>query len=169
MAAFAQLTYVNNSPTVLAQAFNETSTTQKHKLGERRQGYNATDGVAEFIYLQGVASTTIGSWVTYNTDDWTTTLAVPNAIGPVAVAYSANVASQYGWYMIFGKADARAADVNDNGKVYIDTVAGVADDAVVAGDKIFNAKWASADDTGVAGVGGAEVEIEYPFCTDEST
>ncbi len=169
MAAFTQLTYNHVGHGVLPQLFNETSTTQKLPLGTVRRGYNATDGEAEFIYLQGVASTTIGSWVTYNTDDWSTTLLVANAIGPVAVAYSANVASQYGWYMRHGKADARSADVADNAKVYIDTASGVCDDAVVAGDKVHNAKWASADDTGVAGVGGAEVEIAYPFVTDEST
>lgn len=169
MAAISQQTFRNVETTVLAQPFNETSTTAKHLLGEIRRGYNQTDGYAEFIYLQGVASTALGDWVTYNSDDWSTTRLVPNAIGPVAVAMSANVASQYGWYMIHGKVDARAADVSDNGKVYIDTVAGACDDAVVAGDKVFNAKWASADDTGVASIGWAEVEIARPFCTDEST
>jgi hypothetical protein len=168
MAAFTQLTYANASPQILPQALNETSTTQKLPLGTTRKGLSS-DGEAEFIYLLGVGSTTIGSWVTYNPDDWSTTLLVPNAIGPVAVAYSANIASQYGWYMLRGKADARSGDVADNAKVYIDTVAGLCDDAVVAGDKVHNAKWASADDTGVAGVGGAEVEIAYPFVTDEST
>lgn len=169
MAAFSQLTYLHVGPVVKEQAINDTSTTQKHRLGEISRGYNSTDGEAEFIYLQGAASTTIGSWVTYNPDDWTTTLLAANAIGPVAVAMSANVASQYGWYMRHGKVDARSADVADNGKVYIDTASGVCDDAVVAGDKVHGAKWASNDDTGVAGVGGAEVEIAYPFVTDEST
>lgn len=169
MAAISQQTFRNVEGTVLAQAFNETSTTQNHLLGEIRRGHNETDGYAEFIYLKGATSTTLGSWVTYNPDDWTTTLLAANAIGPVAVAMSANVASSYGWYMIHGKVDARAADVADNGKVYIDTASGVCDDAVVAGDKVHNAKWASADDTGVAGVGWAEVEIARPFVTDEST
>ncbi len=40
------------------------------------------------------------------------------------------------------------------------------DDAVVAGDKVHNAKWASAEDTAT---NLAEVEIARPFCTDEST
>lgn len=168
MAAFAQLTYANSSPEILPQAFNEKSTTQKLPLGTRRRGVSS-DGAAEFIYLQGVASNGIGKWVTFNTDDWSATLLVANAIGPVAISYSDAGASEYGWYMLYGKADARSAVVADNAKVYIDTAAGVCDDAVVAGDKVHNAKWASASDTGVASVGGAEVEIEYPFCTDEST
>lgn len=148
------------------QAIADTSTTQKHPLGTIVRATDATLGAGEFIYLLGVASTAVGSWVTYNSDDFSTTLLVPNAIGPVAVAMSANVASQYGWYQIQGKASAKSADVADNAKVYIDTTAGQCDDAVVAGDKVHNAKWASADDTST---GRAEVEIARPFCTDEST
>lgn len=148
------------------QAIADTSTTQKHPLGTIVRARDATIGEGEFIYLLGVASTAVGSWVTYNTDDFSTTLLVPDAIGPVAVAMSANVASQYGWYQIHGKASASAADVADDGKVYIDTVSGKCDDAVVAGDKVHNAKWASADDTAT---GLADVEIARPFCTDEST
>jgi hypothetical protein len=149
-----------------SQPIATTSTTQNHPLGTIVTADDPTYLAGEFIYLKGVASTIVGSWVTYNMDDGTTTLLVPNAIGPVAVAMSANVASQYGWYQIQGKAIASAADVADNGKVYIDTVAGRCDDAVVAGDKVHNAKWASAEDTAT---NLAEVEIARPFCTDEST
>lgn len=148
------------------QAIADTSTTKKHPLGTIVRAVDPAVGEGEFIYLLGVASTAVGSWVTYNADDFSTTLLVPNAIGPVAVAMSANVASQYGWYQISGKASASAADVADNAKVYIDTAAGKCDDAVVAGDKVFNAKWASADATAT---GLADVEIARPFCTDEST
>lgn len=148
------------------QQLDETSTTQNHPLGTIVKGVDGASGEGEFIYLKGVGSTVVGSWVTYNMDDGSTTLLVGNAIGPVAVAMSANVASQYGWYQIQGKASAKSGDVADNAKVYIDTVAGQCDDAVVAGDKVFNAKWASADDTAS---GLAEVEIARPFCTDEST
>jgi hypothetical protein len=169
MAAFSQQTFKHIGDGVLAQAFADTSTTQLLPLGSRARGYNATDGVAEFIYLVGVADTLMGSWVTYLPDSWGTKILTANDIGPVAIAMSANVASQYGWYMIHGKVDAKAKDVADNGKVYIDTTPGSCDDAVVAGDKVFNATWASADDTGVASVGWAEVEIAYPFTTDEST
>lgn len=135
-------------------------------LGDIATAQDPTYGTGEFIYLKGVANTVRGSWVTYNPDDWTTTLIVPNAIGPVAVAMSACVADEYGWYQIQGKAIALAHDVADNAKVYIDTAAGRADDAVVAGDKIHNAKWASAEDTAT---NLAEVEIARPFVTDEST
>lgn len=160
------MAYFVTDPVAGFQAIADTSTTQKHPLGTIVNATDSTRGAGEFIYLLGVASTAVGSWVTYNPDDFSTTLLVPNAIGPVAVAMSANVASQYGWYHIQGKASASAADVADNGKVYIDTASGKCDDAVVAGDKVHNAKWASADDTST---GLADVEIARPFCTDEST
>lgn len=148
------------------QAIADTSTTQKHPLGTIVRAVDPAVGEGEFIYLQGLASTAVGSWVTYNTDDFSTTLIAPNAIGPVAIAMSANVASQYGWYQISGKASAAAADVADNGKVYIDTAAGTCDDAAVAGDLVYNAKWASADDTAT---NLADVEIARPFVADGAT
>jgi len=166
MAAFTQQTFKHIGDGVLAQAFADTSTTQNLALGTRAKGFSPTEGVAEFIYLLGVASTLMGSWVTYLPDNWGTKLLTADDIGPVAVAMSANVASQYGWYMIYGKVDAKAKDVADNGKVYIDTTPGTCDDALVNGDHVHNATWASADDTGAASVGWAEVEIAYPFVDD---
>ncbi len=161
------MAFVIRNPIAGSQPIADTSTTQTHPLGTIVVAYDATLGGGEFIYLKGVTSTAVGSWVTYNMDDGGTTLLVPNAIGPVAVAMSANSStSNYGWYQIQGKGSASAADVADNGKVYIDTVPGRCDDAVVAGDKVHNAKWASAEDTAT---NLAEVEIARPFCTDEST
>lgn len=161
------MAYIITSNVVGAQPIATTSTTQNHPLGKIVTANDPTYGSGEFIYLKGASSTVVGSWVTYNMDDGTTTLIAPNAIGPVGVSMSANNAStSYGWYQIQGKAVARAADVADNGKVYIDTAAGRCDDAVVAGDKVHNAKWASADDTAT---NLADVEIARPFCTDEST
>jgi hypothetical protein len=161
------MAYIITSGVAGAQPIATTSTVQNHPLGKIVTAKDPTLGEGEFIYLAGVASTAVGSWVTYNMDDGTTTLLVPNAIGPVAVAMSANDATtDYGWYQIQGKASASAGDVADNGKVYIDTVSGRCDDAVVAGDKVHNAKWASADDTAT---NLADVEIARPFCTDEST
>lgn len=160
------MAYIITDGVAGAQPIADTSTVKNHPLGKIVKAKDPTYGEGEFIYLAGVTSTAVGSWVTYNMDDGTTTLIVPNAIGPVAVAMSANVGSQYGWYQIQGKAIASASDVADNAKVYIDTAAGRCDDAVVAGDKVHNAKWASAEDTAT---NLAEVEIARPFCTDEST
>ncbi len=154
------------------QPIANTETTQRHSLGSRTRakhtgfGAAATDyGVGEFIYLKGVASTAIGSWVTYNQDDGTTALLAANAIGPVAVAMSANVASQYGWYQIFGKAVGKALTAfADNANVYATATAGSVDDAVVAGDRVKNCKGAS--DLDAPGTGLAEFEISYPAMDD---
>jgi hypothetical protein len=147
------------------QPIAETSTVQNHPLGTRVNAQDPTYLVGEFIYLSGVASTALGSWVTFNQDDNSTTLLAANAIGPVAVAMSANVASQYGWYQIYGKAVGKAlVGFVDNANVYATATAGSVDDAVVAGDRVKAAKGASAVDTPSAGL--AEFEIQYPLMDD---
>lgn len=122
-------------------------------------------GSGEFIYLSGVASTAEGSWVTYNMDDGSTALLAANAIGPVAVAMGATVASTWGWYQIHGKAvGAALTGFVDNANVYATATAGSIDDAVVAGDRVKRAKGASAVDTPSAGL--AEFEIDRPVMDD---
>ena len=147
------------------QAIDENSTTQKHQLGLHCKAIDtaSTDyGVGEFIYLKGVASTAIGEWVTYNEDDYSTALLAANAIGQVAVAMSACVAGEFGWYQIKGKAVGLcAAGFADNANVYATATAGTVDDAVVAGDRVKRAKGASA--IGTPAAGQAEFEIAYPF------
>jgi hypothetical protein len=150
---------------LIGQGIEETSTTQKAELGLIVRGKHPTYGAGEFIYLAGVASTAAGSWVTYNSDDNGTALLAANAIGPVAVAMSANVASQYGWYQIGGKAVGKAlTGFADNANVYATATAGSVDDAVVAGDRVKGAKGASALGTPSAGL--AEFEIARPFMDD---
>ncbi len=135
------------------------------RLLEEVQAFDPIYGNGKFIYLLGVASTAIGSWVTYNQDDGSTALLVPNAIGPVAIAMSANVAGQYGWYQIEGKAVGLVlAGFADNGNVYGTATAGSVDDAIVAGDRVQNAKGASA--IGTPSGSFAEMEIYRPFVND---
>lgn len=115
----------------------------------------------EFIYLKGVASTSAGSWVKYD-ENYATTLLAADAVGPVAIAMAATVASTYGWYQIFGvntvaKTDTVAADK----ALYIDGTAGRADDLGVAGDLIFGAQSQTADTSNVA-----TVFLSYPYVTD---
>lgn len=156
------------NPVVGTQGIDQTSTVQLHPLGARvlANDLAATAyGEGEFIYLKGVASTVVGSWVLFNPDDWTTTLLVANDIGFVAIAMSINVASQYGWYQIYGKAVGKVlAGFVDNANVYSTATAGSVDDAIVAGDRVKNAKGASAIDTPATGL--AEMEIMYPFVDD---
>ena len=122
------------SPTIGFQAIDATETSALVPLGTRVRARHATYGEGEFIYLLGVASTTANSWVTYNADDHSTTLLAANAIGAVGIAMSANVASSYGWYQIYGKGIGKAlTGYLDNGLVYATATAGSIDDAVVAG------------------------------------
>ena len=150
------------------QVLSTTSTTQQHDLGQIvtavDRGANS-NGQGDFIYLKGVADTTAGSWVTYNADDYSTALLGADMIGPVAVAMAPTVAGQYGWYQIRGKAVAKAgAGFADNGNVYATATGGTADDAVVAGDRVKNAKGASAIDFPATGY--AEFELNHPFVDD---
>jgi hypothetical protein len=89
-----------------AQPIATNSTTQNHPLGTIIRAKDDTYGEGEFIYLLGVASTVVGSLVEYNATTYQTALSANTAakVGPVAVAMSANVATQYGWYQVGGLA-----------------------------------------------------------------
>lgn len=115
----------------------------------------------QYIFLQGVASTAEGSWVTFD-EAGVTALLAANAIGPVAIAQAATVADTKGWYLIYGSCNAKvAAGFADNGNLYATATAGTADDAVVAGDRIKNAIGRSA----VSG-GFTTAQVWYPFMDD---
>ena len=134
-------------------------------LGTIVQAVDPTYGAGEFIYLKGLDNTAVGSWVTYNQDDNSTTLLAANAIGPVGVAMAATVTGEYGWYQISGKAIGKAlSGYADNALVYATSTAGSVDDTVVAGDRVRNAKGASAVDTPSTGL--AEFEIQRPWMDD---
>jgi hypothetical protein len=134
------------------------------ELGDIIRAVDPVYGAGEFIYLSGVASTVVGSAVLINPDDFSTTLLVPNDIGSVGIAMSINLAGYYGWYQISGKGVANVGTVADNGNVYSTASPGVLDDAVVAGDRVKNAKFASANGTPSAGL--AEIELSRPFVDD---
>lgn len=153
---------------LVPQAIDETSTTQQLPLGTtiRAKDFDSdTDyGEGEFIYLEGVANTAVGTWVIYSPDDGSTARASANGRGPLAVAMSANVANQYGWYQIKGKAVGTClASFTDDAKVFLTGTAGSVDDASVAGDFVLGAKGASGRDTVT---GTADFDIVYPQATD---
>lgn len=87
-----------------AQPIENTSTTALNKLGDVVKATDPVYGEGEFIYCLGVANTAVGSIVTYDPSTYQTTLCAVggNIPRPIAVAMSANVASQYGWYQISG-------------------------------------------------------------------
>lgn len=151
---------LNNStgvPLAILQAINATSTTQQHPLGTRvwdTQGNN-------YVYLQGVASTVVGNFVTFNHNFATTRIAA-DAVGPVAVAKSACVANQFGWYQVYGiNTEATTDTVAANKSCYIDNVVGRVDDAVVTGDLVVGCFTMTADTSNVA-----TVSLNFPYVTD---
>lgn len=102
------MAYVITDNMIGAQPIATTSTTRNHPLGTIVRATDPTYGEGEFIYLKGVASTVAGSVATYNSTSGQTALCTVggNVPQPVAIAMSANVASQYGWYQISGVAAA---------------------------------------------------------------
>lgn len=133
------------------------------RLGTIAKAYDPVYGEGEFIYLKGVATTAIGTLVLYDQYLNTTTIApVTGGVGPVAVAMSANVANQYGWYQIGGVAAVLApnAMVPGAGVYMAAAAAGSVDDAVVSGEQIINA--AVTTTTGTPAAGLALINIDRP-------
>lgn len=117
------------------------------RLGAIAKAYDPTFGEGEFIYLLGCANTVVGSVVTYNATTYQTTLS-PNTAknaAPVAVAMSANVASQYGWYQISGLAVAKktAVQVLPQVKIFQSATAGRVMPTSASGLEILGAKTAN--------------------------
>lgn len=134
-------------------------TTQKVPLGTRARDKAGN----EYAYMLGVASTEAGSWVTFD-ETYTTTLLAANAIGPVAVAMAATVASTYGWYCVYGSCSALlAANCADNAKIGRETTNGYAGDGRAAGDEIYGAI-SRGSTAGAAAL--TAVQIYYPFVDD---
>lgn len=153
--AFTQI-----EPQVGYQPITVTDTVQRHVQGTKARASDPVYGVGEFIYLKGVASTTVGRAVFYNMNGGTTTLAAPGSNGQLAIAMSANIDNQWGWYQISGCAAAVTPNAVASGAlVYV--ISGGLDDAVTATDLVNNAIFASADGTPAAGF--ALVNINNPF------
>lgn len=126
-------------------------------------GTKAFDGSGnQYVYLQGVISTVVGSVVTYD-EAGLTTLSVANAIGPIAVAMGITVANKYGWYLISGSGSAFAStDVGDNGNVYLTATPGQVEDTLVAGDRVKGALFRAAR----TGAGLVAIQLFSPFVDD---
>jgi len=110
-----------------------------------------TLGQGEFIFLPGVASTVVGSLVTYNSNgsSSTTTLA-PNTANlgqPVAVAMAANTSTTaLSWYQIDGIATVKksAVKINPAVSVWISSTAGRVQGTTASGKQILGAKTVNA-------------------------
>jgi hypothetical protein len=144
-----------------------TDTVKNHNLGTIVQAYDPNYGLGTFIYLQGVASTVVGSLVVYDSvsggfPTFTTTLC-PSTAGlgkSVAVAMSANVALQYGWYCIQGTVPVAATTFAAAGIPYIGT-AGQVISTQANGKQIVNCIGLTAVGTPSAGL--VVCQMTYPF------
>ncbi len=118
----------------------------------------------EYIYLLGVASTAVGSWVSFD-EAGVTTLLQANSLGRVGIAMAATVAAKYGWYCIYGTVPGLClASYADNAKVWATSTLGSVDDADVAVDLVDGAIGRSARNTTT---GLATFELSYPVCMNE--
>ena len=95
------------SPAGVSSGSTTTIPTPPMVPGQIVKGIDPTYGMGEFILLKGVASTAVGSLVTFNTVNYTTALcpSTANLGQPVAVSMSANTSSSnWSWYQIEGVA-----------------------------------------------------------------
>ena len=166
------MAYVFSDVTIGLQAITDHDTTQNHRLGMLTRAEDPTYGGGEFIYLLGVASTVVGDVVTYNaTTHQTTRLAnTANLAAPVAVAMSANVASEYGWYQIGGLAVVKKTAVTwePQKAAFISGTTGRVMDTTASGKQILGAK--SANLTTVTSTTSTIVlQISRPHCQGQVT
>ena len=161
------------------QAINVTATTQPADLylGMRVRAFDPTTyGWGEFIYLKGVASTVVGSTVTWDgatagVPTYQTALCptTANLAQSIAVAMSANIAGQFGWYQLSGNAviATNGTLVAGPGPVFTSATAAQVTSAVAAGKQILNMRNLTA--TGTPAASQAVVQMNYPFVQGQIT
>lgn len=141
-----------SDPEIGIQRITDTSTTQLHSIGKIVNAKDPTYGSGEFIYLLGVANTVAGLVVVYDAVTGKTGLASTSGVvdggGPLAVAMSANVASQWGWYQIGGnavvlKTATKLDPATPTVKVYLSATAGRVMPTSVAGRQIIGARFST--------------------------
>lgn len=138
------MAYVFSENALGHQPIAALETTAKHPLGTIRRASDPTYGEGEFIYLKGIASTVVGSFVSYDPVNATTTLSpnTANAVGPRAVAMAACTASYYGWYQIGGVAVIKktAVKVNPGVAIYQSGTTGRIMPTAASGKQVLNAR-----------------------------
>lgn len=165
------------SPTPGMQKLTDGSSTQNHPLCtiiRAADDASSGQGMAEFIYLLGVASTVTGSLVKYNTTTGQTALlSVANGKNkgvPVAVAMRANVGGQYGWYQISGLALIKKTTVaaSPSVPIFISATDGRMKVLASAGQQILGAQTANLA-TVVTTTSTVTVLINRPFTQGQIT
>lgn len=166
------MTYTPTGNELGVQPFERTSTVQNHPLGKIYPGYDNTLGAGEFIYLLGAANTVAGLVYSYNATTFQTVVlpSTANLGTPIAVAMSANVAAQYGWYQIEGLATVlkSAVAVTPQAKVYISGTSGRLMPTSASGKQILGAKYANLT-TVTSTTSSAKMLISRPTCQGQIT
>ncbi len=147
------------------QHIANTEATQLHPLGTIVKATDPTYGEGTFIYLKGVASTAVGDVVNFDQYNGTTTRAVAATRGPLAVAMSANVASQYGWYQLVGCAVVSVSTVDAGDTLSVTATAGQLDDITTAAQGVIGLKLITANGTPSAGLALAQINHPGAFHT----
>lgn len=125
--------------------YDEVHSVKKYRLGTRKRDVAGN----EYIYLKGVASTAIGSWVNFDTGvDFSTVLLASDVaatvVGRVAVAKAATVANTYGWYCIYGATDGLALTGSTDTKVaFMTSTDGSVDDSGAGAEVTVFGAWST--------------------------
>lgn len=129
--------------------YTQVHTTKRFRLGTEKKDYS--DNV--YIYLQGIASTAVGSWVNYTGGTAFVTALLDTDVaatqlGSLAVAMAAVGASQFGWYQVVGNASALSLTAATDAKNAFATATGGSVDDSGAGAEVlvFNAFYTGAVD-----------------------
>jgi phosphatidylserine decarboxylase len=141
-------------------------------LGMVCRAFDPTYGEGEFILLVGVASTVVGSLVTYNATTYQTTLSAntANQATPVAVAMSACTAGLFGWYQIGGLAVVKktAVAVNAQVPIYQSATVGRIMPTAASGKQVLGARSANLA-TIASTVSTVVVSINRPHLQGQTT
>jgi hypothetical protein len=164
MAAF-----LYGSPLSIVGVPGDIHTVQRNPLGIKVSGQDALGLYGEWIYAVGVASTVQGSWVNFDVTTSTPstelldTDAAGTVVGRIGVASAAIVASNYGWYQVYGQVSALSLTAATDAKnAFATSTAGSVDDANAGAETtVFGAFYVTAVDTPVSGQ--AYFVLNHPF------
>jgi hypothetical protein len=145
---------------IAADGLDQVDTVKRYALGTFIDLGNDA-----YVYVQGVTSGAANKFASY-TSAGVTTLIVADQVGRVGVFMAdLDATTKFGWLQVksLGGRSCATDTVAANTVPYIDGTAGRIDDAVVAGDKVYNCHILTADTTNVA-----TVAFNFPYITNES-
>src|SRR5665213_58333 len=155
--ALVATNYVIRTARAGVQPIWVTQVIAAHPVGALVIAEDSVQGEGKFVYLPGCASTVIGSLVTFDSQGATGATALASTSTPnnaLAVAMSANVAGQYGWYQTvgFNPNVVGVATCAANARTYLSATAGSLTTTSTASCGIEGAAVGAAVSGGYAGV-----------------